>query len=98
MDDKACCRLIQYTSNEFQTICLQHSVAYIIILLVSLPRLFFLCDFQIDEVTLISVSLENSLSSIGGLCLGKAYVIDHQVGYFCRFKNFRYPRKRKSLL
>lgn len=34
---------------------------------------------QIEEVDLISISLENALASIGGMCVGKAYVIDHQV-------------------
>ncbi len=33
----------------------------------------------IDEIDLITVSLEHSLASIGGMCVGKAYVIDHQV-------------------
>lgn len=33
---------------------------------------------SIDEITLTSVSLENALSSNGGLCVGRAFVIDHQ--------------------
>ena len=60
---------------------------------------------QIDEVDLISISLENALASIGGMCVGKAYVIDHQVNpkghfeinssrtlgvYFSKLKDLKY--------
>ncbi|ESO93781.1 hypothetical protein LOTGIDRAFT_182203 [Lottia gigantea] len=33
---------------------------------------------DIDEIDLIAASLENAISSIGGFCVGKKYVIDHQ--------------------
>ena len=34
---------------------------------------------QIDEIDLISASLELAIGASGGFCCGKAYVIDHQV-------------------
>ena len=34
---------------------------------------------QIDDIDLITASLEHSMGSTGGFCAGKAYVIDHQV-------------------
>ena len=34
---------------------------------------------QINEVDLISVSMETSLATIGGFCCGTSFVVDHQV-------------------
>ena len=34
--------------------------------------------FQIGEIDLVAGSLENALGSVGGFCVGKAFVIDHQ--------------------
>ncbi|XP_050402480.1 serine palmitoyltransferase 1 [Patella vulgata] len=33
---------------------------------------------EVDQIDLITASLENAISSIGGFCVGKKYVIDHQ--------------------
>merc|ERR1711970_1493523 len=35
-------------------------------------------DVDVNEVDLISASLEYSLGSIGGFCCGPSYIIDHQ--------------------
>ncbi|XP_031558363.1 serine palmitoyltransferase 1-like [Actinia tenebrosa] len=35
-------------------------------------------DIPIKEVDLISVSMENSLATIGGFCCGTSFVVDHQ--------------------
>ena len=35
--------------------------------------------YQIKEVDLVSVSMENSLATIGGFCCGTTFVVDHQV-------------------
>lgn len=35
-------------------------------------------DVPIKEVDLISVSMENSLATIGGFCCGTSFVVDHQ--------------------
>ncbi|XP_032232057.1 serine palmitoyltransferase 1 isoform X2 [Nematostella vectensis] len=35
-------------------------------------------DIPVDDVDLISVSMENSLATIGGFCCGTSFVVDHQ--------------------
>lgn len=35
-----------------------------------------------DDIDLLSGSLENAVGTIGGFCGGKAYVVDHQVSVF----------------
>lgn len=35
-------------------------------------------DVPIEEVDMISVSMENSLATIGGFCCGTSFVVDHQ--------------------
>lgn len=37
--------------------------------------------YQIKEVDLVSVSMENSLATIGGFCCGTTFVVDHQVSF-----------------
>ena len=44
---------------------------------------------QINEVDLISVSMETSLATIGGFCCGTSFVVDHQVCHDIK-KNFTY--------
>ena len=36
-------------------------------------------NVPMEDVDLISASLENSIGSVGGFCCGKEYVVDHQV-------------------
>ena len=45
----------------------------------------FILFHQIKDVDLISVSMENSLATIGGFCCGTSFVVDHQV--WCIHKN-----------
>jgi len=45
----------------------------------------FILFHQIKDVDLISVSMENSLATIGGFCSGTSFVVDHQV--WCIQKN-----------
>ena len=45
----------------------------------------FILFHQIKDVDLISVSMENSLATIGGFCCGTSFVVDHQV--WCIQKN-----------
>lgn len=34
---------------------------------------------SMDQIDLISASLENAIASVGGFCTGKKFIIDHQV-------------------
>ncbi len=40
---------------------------------------FKLTTLKISKIDLISGSLETSLGSVGGFCVGSSFVVDHQV-------------------
>lgn len=41
-----------------------------------------------DDVDLIAACLENAIGGAGGFCVGKKYIVDHQVSNFthCQVK------------